>query len=124
MPVVAASLTDAMALTTDRIALENRTAGQVFSQYVIFIDLVQDIFNPENRDERTVRNWMVQAKLTQAALFNFGASFAAIGVILRQDVVDIVERILNATHVNTAQIPVAQRTAVLAAWNASFGALP
>ncbi len=121
MPVVAANIPDAVQLTTDRVALESRTIGQVRSQYVIFIDAVAGIFDPENQGNRTVRNWLVQANIVLNGTID---SFPS--AIQRQNVINVVERILYATHVNanSTSITFAQQTAVLAAWNASFGALP
>ena len=126
MPVVAANLLDAIQLTTDRVALENRTVGEVYSQYVLFIDAIGPIFNTNDQGNRTVRNWLVQANIVLSNLDDFGAVTAVIGPILRQEVVDVVERILYATHVNRnlTSVTAAQQALVLDAWNNSFGALP
>lgn len=127
MPVVAADIFEAITLTTERVALENRTAGQVYSQLVLFIDGVEAIgLDLSNEGNRTVRNWLIQARLIQAELANFGAPFATIGPAQRQEVVDIAGRIMYAADVAVGfgNITAPQRAAVLAAWNASFGLLP
>jgi len=125
VPDIVVSLTEAMQLTTDRVALENRTVGQVYSQYVIFIGAIGPIFNTNSQNSRTVRNWLVPANIVLATLNAADADTGTIGPDLRQQVVDVVERILNATFTNTDPITtIGERNAVLAAWNASFGTLP
>lgn len=126
MPVVAADLDEAMSLTTDRIALENRTLGQVQDQFVLFTDAVALIFDAESVNGRTVRNWLVQASIVQINITPGPGEppDQIIGPFQRQQVVDVVERILSASVTNTNQITNAQRTELLDAWNDSFGALP
>lgn len=80
-------------------------------------------FDPNNVNDRTVLNWRLKAEIIQAGINDF---LVAVDLEDRDQIVDIVTRILYATYAAEAagRISTAQRDAVLAAWNNSYGTFP
>lgn len=119
MPVVAATLLDAVAYTNPRVGVGNSTN---FLQFYIstFNAAWAPSFDPNNANDRTVRNWIVSSKVVEDNTPTQGNAQQ------RQAVVDVTVRILFATNAafSAGRITTAQRDAVLAAWNGSFGAAP
>jgi hypothetical protein len=116
----AASINDAIANANNHATLAN-VANALLSTFTTWNTQWQAIFNAitSTEAERTVRNWAVQSQLVQNAT-------PANGTIQEvQDVVNVVCRVLYATRAaqaaTPARISAAQETAVLAAYNASWG---
>lgn len=126
MPYVAASIIDAVATTANRVALENQTVGQAYSQFVLWNAGFLPIFNLNDANERVVRNWIVQSKMIEDEFTALGLAAGTLDPAQTQQVVETVCRMLFATReaVNFGLITAGQQAAVLAAWNASLGALP
>ncbi len=119
MPLVAASLNEAIALTNSRAAAGN-PGGFLNFQISTFTSTWKPNFDPDNAEQRTVRNWVVQSEVVVANTPVTGSSQQI------QNVADIACRVMYATQAAFAagRITVGQRDAVLGAWNASFGTSP
>ena len=80
-------------------------------------------FDPSVPNDRTVLNWRLKSLIIQT---NVLADPGNLSLEDRDQVVDIVSRVLYATYAAEAagRITTVQRDAVLAAWNASYGTFP
>lgn len=119
MPVVAATLLDAVGYTNPQVGIGNSAN---FLQFYIttFNTLWSPHFDPNQLNDRTVRNWLVSSKVVEANTPAQGNAQQ------RQAVVDVIVRVLYAANAafSAGRITAAQRDAVLTAWNGSFGAAP
>lgn len=122
MPFVAANIVQAVANTSDRLALENQTAGSIVTQFTAWNAAIQPIFSTNVQNDRVVRNWLVRSELLQAQL----PAGTVLNPSQRQQVIEVVCPLLYATlgAFQNSLITLAQHDAVLAAWNATFGATP
>ena len=119
MPMPAAPLSDAIAFTNGRVGVGN-AIGFLNFYITTFNNLWAPAFNPENVNDRTVRNWIVFTRVVQNKTPTSGNSQE------RQEVVNAAVRVMYAAEAAHAagRITTAQRDAVLGAWNSSFGAIP
>lgn len=119
MPIVAATLLDAVAFTNSRTDLGN-TAGLLFFYISTFNNSWAPNFNPNLNSDRPIRNWIISSRITQDNTPTTGSAQQ------KQAVVDAAVRVLYAANAafTAGRITTAQRDAVLAAWNSSFGAVP
>lgn len=122
MPFVATTLLQASEYTSERVALENRTATQVLTQFTAFNDQFTPLFDANSVNERTIRNWLVEARLIQNELPAAGT----LNPSQRQRVIEVVVRICYATVIAAldGRATAGDVAAVLAVWNATFGAVP
>jgi hypothetical protein len=121
VPFPQATLQAAIAQTNGRAGLGNLLAQSKLLFYIsTFNALWPSDLDLNNADNRTVRNWLVQARLVQDQTPVTGT------VQQVQAVVDIACRVMYAAiDAHTAgRITTAQRDAVLVAWNGSFGFVP
>lgn len=119
MPIVAATLLDAVGYTNPQVGVGNSV--NLLLQYItLFNAQWAPGFDTSNVNDRTVRNWIVSSKIVEANTPTQGNAQQ------RQSVVDVVVRILFAANAafSANRITAAQRDAVLAAWNGSIGAAP
>ena len=127
MPIVAGDLNEAIANTNGQVSSQFSNAGRLSFYISTFNDLDSAVgwpsnFDPGNQNERTVRNWYVEAKIIEDA-----TPAAGIGTPLEaQEVVNVACRVMYAARAAEAagRITTAQRDAVLDAWNNSFGSVP
>jgi hypothetical protein len=123
MPYNAPTLGNAIGETNTRIML-GAPLGLVQNYIVTFNQLWPSVFPYELSDpaQRTVHNWLVQSDYVALRTPNS----PTINADARQAVADVVIRTLYAAIDAQAQgrITANQANQMLAAWNASFGALP
>lgn len=126
MPIVAATLQEAIANTNGQAGTAPLVAGRALFYISTFNSVVPTTgwpanFDPNNAAQRTVRNWIVQGKLVQdqtpAGVTNAQQT---------QNVVNAACRVMYAAQAAAAagRISAAQEAAVLTAWNNSFGSVP
>jgi hypothetical protein len=121
MPFAAATLDTAIANTNQRASLGDLPVNSLLLFYITtFNALWPSDLDLNSVNNRTVRNWLVRARLVQNQTPVTGT------VQQVQAVVDIACRVMYATSdaLTGGRITTAQRDAVLAAWNNSFGLLP
>lgn len=126
MPVVAATLEEAIGITNTQVGGANTIVSALQVAFTAWNDLATGwpaSFNRLNTNDRTIRNWFVQSRIVETRT-PAGGLGAFAGAQERQDVVDIVCRVCWAAvgARSDGRITIAQRDAVLAAWNASWGA--
>ncbi len=127
MPLPAASLDEAIALTNQRTSTQFGVPGRLFFYISEFSKLDPAVgwpgnFNPKNEKERTVRNWIVESLVVQSK-----TPSATDGDVQQvQNVVNVVCRVMYATQAALlgGRISAAQEASVLTAWNNSFGLVP
>lgn len=119
MGFVAGTISAAIANTNSRVGLSSQ-AGLLKQNLVTFNSLWKPLFSKDSTRERTVRNWFPCSLALQKDTPATGNSQE------RQDVVDVVCRVLYATEAAFAgsRIKQSQRDSVIGAWNNSFGANP
>lgn len=115
---MAATLEEAIALTNGRAGLGS--INNLLSSQLSVFNSWRNSFDKDNTNDRTVRNWYPQSSLVLANTPASGNSQQ------RQAVVNIACRVMYATIAarSAGRITIAQRDAVLGAWNNSFALFP
>jgi hypothetical protein len=118
----AANLTDAISVLTQN-TLGAFQTDDIASTITAFIALLRSIgFNEQNAAERTVTNWYVPMLAVAQAIENGVGDAAVISVTLATDVVSrMLYAALAARQFSPFRITPAQETAILAAYNATWG---
>lgn len=119
MPVIAASLPEAVALTNTRVGTGSALGFLAF--YISTFNAIWPIgLDINSVKDRTVLNWRPRAGAVQQVTPASGDAQQ------RQAVVDIVTRVCFAADLafQDNRITLTQRDQVLSAWNNSLGALP
>jgi len=119
---MAADLVTAAKLTAQQIVISIGGPGSDFSEdqmKVILGDFIDDtlpLFPDTPPVNRVVGDWLIPMSSVQSTL---SSGNAILQLTVLDEIIDLVSKMCFAG--NTAQITVAQQTALLAAWNSAFG---